>query len=186
MCEENETLKAQMKNGGGGCGEGGGEGEGSSEGDTRLKAENTALQKSLQGMWKFLYMYIKTWTPKRVTYHDWISPEIVASSGSIQIQTLFQHPPTEQQRRTSTMHVHVDVYVCVSGRGMHYVPGLFTWSLLWWTLWSQYMLFWAWMHACICRDDSISLPVLVTYMYTQLHTLLPSVFMFCILFSTEG
>lgn len=55
MCEENETLKAQVKSGGGGGGERGGEGGGrgeESEGYTRLKAENTALQKSLQGMWR--------------------------------------------------------------------------------------------------------------------------------------
>lgn len=38
MCEENEGLKAQLKKAGGGEG----------EGLTRLKAENTALQKSLQ------------------------------------------------------------------------------------------------------------------------------------------
>ena len=47
VCEENDRLKAQAKRGGEGEGGGGG-GGGGGEGDemTRLKAENTALQKS--------------------------------------------------------------------------------------------------------------------------------------------
>ena len=47
VCEENESLKSQMKSAAGA----GVEGEGGGESDqvTRLRAENTALQKSLQG-----------------------------------------------------------------------------------------------------------------------------------------
>ena len=56
MCEENETLKTQAKRGGGG-GEGGGGGGGEREGFMRLKAENAALQKSLQGIQKSLHVY---------------------------------------------------------------------------------------------------------------------------------
>ena len=60
MCEENESLKTQIKSAGGGNGRGGGEGGGGGGGRggggienekvLHLKAENIALHKSLQGI----------------------------------------------------------------------------------------------------------------------------------------
>ena len=47
VCDENEALKSQLRSGSSAGGEGGG---GGSEELTHLRAENVALQKSLQGM----------------------------------------------------------------------------------------------------------------------------------------